>query len=73
MNSNRDDGKVCALCSFSIEIPGTGDMLCRKKGVVPKEHHCRKFLYDPLKRKPRKMPELSVPSEFMLGDIIGDK
>ena len=27
-------------------------MLCRKKGVVPKEGRCGGFRYDPLKREP---------------------
>lgn len=27
-------------------------MACIKRGVVPVEHHCRAFRYDPMKRVP---------------------
>ena len=30
-------------------------MICQKYGVVPAEHHCRKFRYDPLKRVPGRL------------------
>ena len=26
--------------------------MCVKRGVVPMEHHCRAFRYDPLRREP---------------------
>lgn len=28
------------------------EVACVKKGIVPMEHHCRAFKYDPLKRVP---------------------
>lgn len=27
-------------------------MICQKCGIVPAEHRCRRFRYDPLKRVP---------------------
>ena len=33
-------------------------VLCTKKGLVSTLYSCRKFLYDPLQRIPRRRPEL---------------
>jgi hypothetical protein len=33
---------------------------CVKKGVVPVEHHCRAFKYDPLKRVPPRPVSLAT-------------
>ena len=57
---------ACAYCRFASEVTGTEDMLCRKKGVVPKQFICKKFVYDPLKRTPRRPPALVVP------DLLSD-
>lgn len=35
-------------------------MICQHCGVVPCEHHCRRFRYDPLKR----VPGRAKPKEF---------
>ena len=41
----------CGYCRFaSAGEPGT--VVCRRKGVLPEQEHCRKFRYDPLKRTP---------------------
>ncbi len=49
--------KHCIYCRFANDIFETEDMLCDKNGVVPKEYVCRKFVYDPLKRVPRRPPK----------------
>lgn len=45
-------------------------MICQKYGVVPVEHHCRKFRYDPLKRVPARPQSAPLaphdPEEFKL-------
>ena len=46
----------CALCDSSSEISNSEDFICSKKGIVKEDGLCRKFLYDPLKRIPYKMP-----------------
>ena len=59
MKKNTDDiARMCEFCRFASEIKSTDDMLCNYRGVVDKEYSCRKFVYDPLKRVPRKLPEL---------------
>ncbi|MBQ2765466.1 MAG: hypothetical protein IJF48_00580 [Clostridia bacterium] len=64
MKKNSDTPKICELCRFAEAISGTEDMLCKHKGAVNKEYSCRKFIYDPLKRVPRKLPELIIPDEL---------
>ena len=55
----RDDiEKYCRYC----ELTTSEDvMLCERVGVVDSSHKCRRFRYDPLKRKPKRIekdPEL---------------
>lgn len=64
MSKNSDGAKMCEFCRFASEIKTTEDMLCSHKGVVDKEYSCRKFVYDPLKRVPKKLPELPVLEEI---------
>lgn len=41
----------CAYCQQGQQVNET-DVMCVKCGIVPAEHHCRRFRYDPLKRVP---------------------
>ena len=56
--------KACGFCRFASAIAGTEEMLCEHRGVVSQEYHCRKFIYDPLKRVPRRLPELVIPEDL---------
>lgn len=51
--------RACAFCEFATAITlSTGeepDMICEKHGLVPRDHVCRSFRYDLLKREPKKM------------------
>ena len=60
----EESERVCALCEYSHKISGGEYFVCRKKGVVPPDHVCRKFTFDPLKMEvsPVRMP--SVPDQF---------
>ena len=54
----------CAYCEFAGRIdPQT--MICRFCGVVPEDHRCRRFRYDPLKRVP---PRPAVPKAHTSDD-----
>lgn len=65
MKKTSDEGaRLCEFCRFATVIRATDDMLCTHRGVVDKEYSCRKFVYDPLKRVPRRLPELIVPEEL---------
>lgn len=68
MKNETDITRVCEFCRFASEIAGTEEMLCEKRGVVAKEYCCRKFVYDPLKRVPRRLPELIVPDDLTLDE-----
>lgn len=47
----KDIDPCCAYCERGRQI-NERDVACVKRGVVPVEHHCRAFRYDPLKRVP---------------------
>ena len=35
-------------------------MLCKRYGVVAEDHSCRRFEYDPLKRRPVRIPAIAA-------------
>ena len=39
--------RYCTYCQFAGKIDGES-MVCQFCGVVPSDHHCRRFRYDPL-------------------------
>lgn len=41
----------CAYCEHGVAL-NEREVACVKKGIVPVEHHCHAFRYDPLKRIP---------------------
>lgn len=45
---------IAKSCAYCVHSGQTSDeqMLCRKKGFVSPDGHCRRFRYDPLKRIP---------------------
>ncbi len=51
--------KHCAYCALAGEVDAA-HMICRRCGIVPSEHACRHFVYDPLKRVPPKQ----MPADF---------
>ena len=59
---------TCGYCCFGSFASDGAAILCEKKGVVSPYYSCRKFRYDPLKRVPKRFPELQPhdPSEFIL-------
>lgn len=51
--------KICQYCERATPGPDPDHMTCRLRGVVECGKKCFRFVYDPLKRKPRvpKKPE----------------
>lgn len=45
---------LCSYCAHGKVAPDGENVLCKKHGVVEKEHSCRKFSYDALKRQPKR-------------------
>ena len=47
----KDIDPRCAYCKRGQQL-NEREVACGKRGVVPVEHSCRAFRYDPLKRVP---------------------
>lgn len=48
-------------CDYCLRGKRTADnlmILCKKKGVISPFYCCRKFIYDPLMRTPKRAPAL---------------
>ncbi len=61
--------KICAYCEKATVLAGGEHVLCEKKGVVADSYHCRKFVYDPVKRIPKRarpLPEAELDAEALL-------
>ena len=48
----------CSYCEHGCRTSDGAAILCEKRGVVGTDFYCRKFLYDPLKREPKRRPRL---------------
>ena len=50
--------RKCAFCEFgtliTLSTEEEPDIICEKHGIVPRDHLCRNFRYDLLKREPKK-------------------
>ena len=59
---------ACEYCGHGRPATDQKMILCKKRGVVSPYYKCRRFLYDPLKRKPRQRPKLPAfsPEDFKL-------
>ena len=53
----KDIEPRCLYCAKGAAI-GPEQVACMHQGIVPAGHHCRRFVYDPLKRTP---PEPAAP------------
>ncbi len=53
--------KICAFCRHGQDFDDDV-VLCKKCGPVSSEHHCRKFVYDPIRRDPPRPLILRKPS-----------
>lgn len=59
---------ACEYCKHGRLSPDEKSVLCVKKGIVELDGKCRKYAYDPLKRRPKKplLIERADPSDFEL-------
>lgn len=57
----------CAFCELGTVIKlSTGeesDVICEKHGIVPRDHVCRSFRYDLLKREPVKKTSTAADND----------
>ena len=70
--------KFCAFCEHASNLITESEFLCSYKGVVGARFSCRRFVYDPLKRKPKRKSgcgedfdpiDINLPS---LSEDVGD-
>lgn len=62
--TKNDMEKICAMCEHSEPLFDDENVLCEIRGIVSGTYHCRKFIYDPLKHVPPKMPKVA-PLEYV--------
>ncbi len=51
--------EFCKYCIHARQVSETSDMLCKKKGIVPQYHTCKKFVFSPLSLKGKRMHSLN--------------
>ena len=64
----KDYPPCCAHCAFGVTVEGDAEVLCRHNGVMRPDDSCASYVYDPLKRKPKRQ-KFDVdykPEEFTL-------
>ncbi len=54
---------ACGYCRLGRPVSGGKSVLCERYGVVSASFSCKKYIYDPLKRIPKKMPPLPAFTE----------
>jgi len=59
---------ACEFCRYGKSAPDGSSVLCAVRGVMRKQSSCKKYEYDPIKRKPNRTPLLPEydPEEFAL-------
>ena len=57
---------ACSLCEYGRWDGSHTAVLCKEKGVMQPDGHCRRFRYDPFRREPRRRPSLPEydPKDF---------
>ncbi len=54
----KKEDYCCAICAHGRKAADSNMILCQKKGILEPSHRCSSFKYDPLRREPKKAPEL---------------
>ncbi|MCL2538703.1 MAG: hypothetical protein FWE66_00030 [Oscillospiraceae bacterium] len=59
---------ACEYCSLGKNTADGKMVLCSRAGVVSPYYRCKKFIYSPVRRKPKSHPRLPDmdPSDFTL-------
>lgn len=65
---SKEISPACRYCKFGFLTGDSDTVLCEKNGVTYPSSSCRKYIYAPLKRVPRRpnaLPKFD-PSDFSL-------
>lgn len=49
---------ACGYCENGRDTADGAMILCNRIGIVSPYYRCRKFVYSPIRRKPRALPKL---------------
>lgn len=49
---------ACEYCEFGSKRSDKAMILCDKKGIVSPYYSCNKYSYNPVKRNPKRRPDL---------------
>lgn len=63
---NKEISPRCEYCKTGVPITGSSEILCKKTGVMQPDSYCKKFSYDPLKRKPK---TVKISSDYSQEDF----
>ena len=66
---NTEIERCCARCEHATLLSQCDCILCDKKGVVSETYACRRFVYDPLKRAPKRLPHILAEDADASADI----
>lgn len=64
---STDISPRCEYCANGNLTPEGKEVICYKRGVMQVDSSCKKFKYDPLKRKPK---QIKVASDYSLEDFM---
>lgn len=51
----------CSYCAYGNRSKEGNKVLCEKQGLVDTDYACKKWVYDPIKRVPKK--QLNIPNQ----------
>ncbi|MBQ1537937.1 MAG: hypothetical protein IIZ73_06460 [Ruminococcus sp.] len=51
----------CSYCLYGNRSKEGNKVLCERQGLVDADYSCKKWIYDPIKRIPKK--QLEIPSQ----------
>ena len=65
---NKKLSHHCEYCVHGTTSDYANEVLCKKHGIVSKQDSCRHYVYDPLKREPKKVKIENnfEPEDFLL-------
>ena len=49
---------ACEFCRYGKSAPDGSSVLCSVRGVMRRQSRCKKYEYDPIKRRPNRAPLL---------------
>lgn len=60
---NKDISPQCSICKHGKNTPDGKEVICHRKGVIAADYVCKKYVYDVLKRSPRRKNEEEISED----------